>query len=40
LTADDTEERAAKQAREKEASKRKVQNAMPSWHTRSTVTGI
>ncbi|KAG8889855.1 hypothetical protein FRB98_002208 [Tulasnella sp. 332] len=39
LTADDTEERAAKKAREKEASKRKVQNAMPSWHTRSTVTG-
>ncbi|KAG8992049.1 hypothetical protein FRB94_013410 [Tulasnella sp. JGI-2019a] len=39
LTADDTEERAAKKAREQAASARKVQNAMPSWHTRSTVTG-
>jgi len=39
LTVDDAEEKAAKAAREREASKRKVQNIMPSWHTQSTVTG-
>jgi transcription initiation factor TFIIE subunit alpha len=39
LTADDKEERERRRARELEASKRKEQNALPSWHTHSTVSG-
>ncbi|KAG8901678.1 hypothetical protein FRB99_005172 [Tulasnella sp. 403] len=38
LTADDTGEM-ERIAREKEISKRREQNALPSWHTRSTITG-
>jgi len=38
LTADDTND-SERIAREKEAALRKQQNALPSWHTRSTVTG-